>query len=58
MVLEMQRTGVVNNAERYTTVSVTPETREVLRANKRGGQTYSELIREMVDQYDPDRAKT
>ena len=30
------------------------ETRELVRSRKRGGQTYDELLRRMVETYDPD----
>jgi cytochrome c-type biogenesis protein CcmH/NrfF len=46
--------SVSNQSTRYTTVSVTPEMRDMLRAQKRGGQTYSELIESMVAQYEPE----
>ena len=45
---------VSNQSANYTTVSVTPEMRDLLRANKRGGQTYSELIQSMAAQYEPE----
>jgi hypothetical protein len=36
-------------------IPVTNTTRELVKAQKRGGQTYDELLREMVDQYDPEQ---
>lgn len=32
------------------------ETREAVRAQKRGGETYDELLRKMADAYDPEKA--
>ena len=41
------------SAKRKTRIPVQTETRELVKAQKRGGQTYDELLRAMVDQYDP-----
>jgi hypothetical protein len=38
-------------------IPVTEKTRELVKAQKTGGQTYDELLRLMVEQYDPDRGK-
>ena len=35
-------------------IPVTEETREMVKAQKRGGQSYDALIRMMVEQYDPE----
>lgn len=40
-------------AERLTTISVTPGVRNQIRSLKRGGQSYSELLQAMVEQYEP-----
>ena len=32
------------------------ETRRLVKRQKRGGERYEELLRKMVDQYDPDEA--
>jgi predicted CopG family antitoxin len=37
-----------------TTLSVTEEVRNEVRSLKRGQQTYSELLRKMMEQYEPD----
>lgn len=34
-------------------IPVMPQTRDRLRAAKRGNQTYDDLVREMLEQYDP-----
>lgn len=39
-----------------TTLSVSEEVRNEVRSLKRGQQTYSELLIEMMEQYDPDQA--
>lgn len=36
-------------------IPVSRSTRDLVKAQKRGGQTYDDLLREMVEQYDPDR---
>jgi hypothetical protein len=40
-----------------TRVPCSVDTRERLRAAKRGGQTFDELFQTMLDQYDPDAAE-
>lgn len=37
-------------------IAVSPETRDKVRANKRGGETYDQLLQKMVEQYDPEEA--
>lgn len=37
-----------------TTIACSPETRRLVQSKKRGGQTYDELLRRMVDQYNPE----
>lgn len=37
-----------------TTISVTPSARNRIRSLKRGGQSYSELLHAMADQYQPE----
>lgn len=39
---------------RFTTISVTPEVRDDLRDLKRGGESYSDLLRKVMAGYDPD----
>jgi hypothetical protein len=41
---------------RYATIPVDPETRDLVRSLKRGGEDYDSLIRQMCQQYDPDEA--
>lgn len=41
-----------------TRIPVTNATRELVKEQKRGGETYDDLLRRMVDQYDPARAKS
>lgn len=38
-------------------IAIGSETRERLRGQKRGGETYDQLLRKMLDQYDPDAAR-
>ena len=40
----------------YASIPVRPETRDLVRSLKRGGQDYDSLVQQMVDQYDPDEA--
>jgi len=40
----------------YASIPVRPETRDIVRSLKRGGQDYDSLIRQMAEQYDPDEA--
>lgn len=37
-------------------IAVTPETRDLIRMQKRGGETYDQLLQKMADQYNPDEA--
>jgi predicted CopG family antitoxin len=39
-----------------TTISVTPSARDRIRSLKRGGQSYSELLEAMAEQYQPEEA--
>lgn len=41
-----------------TRLPVSPATRDLVKAQKRQGETYDHLLREMVDQYDPKEAST
>ena len=43
-----------SQASEFTTISVTPEIRDEIRGLKQGGQSYSDLLRSMAVQYDPD----
>lgn len=40
----------------YATIAIYPETRELLREQKRGGDTYDDVLRKMAEQYDPEAA--
>jgi hypothetical protein len=40
-----------------TRIPVSVRTRELVKAQKRGGETYDRLLRRMVNQYDPERAE-
>ncbi|WP_256298913.1 hypothetical protein [Haloarchaeobius salinus] len=35
-------------------IAVSSETRKLVRNQKRGGETYDQVLRKMVSQYDPD----
>lgn len=35
-------------------IPVSKKTQKLVKAQKRGGETYDELLRQMVKQYDPD----
>ena len=48
----MSATGRSTNAR----IAVSAETRDLVRDQKRGGETYDELMRKMAVQYDPDGA--
>jgi hypothetical protein len=37
-----------------TTIPVSKDTREKVRALKRGGEPYDDLLQKMAEQYDPD----
>lgn len=39
--------------KRKTTIAVTTEVRDKIKSKLRGGQTYDDLLADMVDQYDP-----
>lgn len=41
-----------------TTISVSPETLEIVRSQKRGGMTYDDLLRDMAAQYSPGEPET
>ena len=49
-------TLIIGMATEYASIPVRPETRDLIRSLKRGGQDYESLIRQMADQYDPDEA--
>lgn len=36
-----------------TSIPISPETRDLARSRKRGGDTWDELLRKMLEQYDP-----
>jgi glucan phosphoethanolaminetransferase (alkaline phosphatase superfamily) len=38
-------------------IPVSKQTQERIKAQKRGGETYDELLRQMVEQYEPKKAK-
>ena len=37
-------------------IQVSPETRDLVKSQKRGGDTYDDVLRMMVEQYDPEAA--
>jgi len=37
-------------------IKVQPDTRDMVRSLKRGGDTYDDVLQKMADQYDPDAA--
>ncbi len=39
-----------------TRIPCSRETRRLVKSQKRAGEAYEELLRKMVDQYDPDEA--
>lgn len=41
-----------------TRLPCSKEARELVAAQKRGGETYDSVLRKMVEQYDPERAAT
>lgn len=45
----------VNN-DSEARIAVSSETRDKVRANKRGGETYDQLLQKMAEQYDPEEA--
>ena len=38
-------------------IPCTTETRERIKALKRGGETYEEVLRKMIGQYDPEKGE-
>ena len=46
------RTDMANQSQQYTTIAVSPETRERLRARKRGGASYEDVILSLMDARD------
>ena len=43
-------------AQKFTTIPVTPSTLDRVRALKRGGETYDDVVARMADQYQPSRS--
>lgn len=41
-----------------SSIPVSTETRRLVQSQKRGGQSYDELLRLMVEQYDPEETTT
>jgi hypothetical protein len=37
-------------------IAVSTETRDLVRSQKRAGETYDQLLQKMADQYDPEEA--
>jgi predicted CopG family antitoxin len=37
-------------------IKVSPETRDMVKSQKRGGDSYDDVLRKMVKQYDPEVA--
>ena len=48
----------MGDSERNTDarIAISTETRDLVRAQKRGGETYDELLKRMASQYDPDES--
>lgn len=46
----------MNTSEERTSIKLDRQVRDRLRAQKRGGEDYSQLIEKMIDQYDPEQA--
>ena len=38
-------------------IAVSTDTRDLVRSQKRAGETYDKLLRKMADQYDPDQPR-
>ena len=47
-----------NGPQSNDRVPCSRDTKECLRRQKRGGETYDELFEKMMEQYDPDEAAT
>ena len=56
--LEARKARQVNDTMSGSRIPVSRRTRDLVKAQKRGGQTYDELLREMVKQYNPDKRDT
>jgi hypothetical protein len=41
-------------SDQRSTIPVTSKTRQLVKRNKRGGESYDELLRKMARQYDPE----
>jgi len=39
-------------------IAVSTETRDLVRSQKRAGETYDQLLQKMAEQYDPDEARS
>ena len=48
----------MGDTERNTNarIAVSTETRDLIRSQKRAGETYNQLLQKMAEQYDPDEA--
>lgn len=42
--------------QNYVKLAVEPDVRELVRRQKRGGESYSTVLRKMAEQYDPEQA--
>lgn len=40
------------SANEFTSIPVSPETRDMVRSLKRGGESYDRLVRQMAEQYE------
>jgi hypothetical protein len=40
----------------WANIKIRPKTRDRVKSQKRGGESYDELLQKMVEQYDPDEA--
>jgi hypothetical protein len=47
-------TLIIDMGTEYASIPVHPETRDMVRSLKRGGQDYDSLIQQMIQQYNPD----
>jgi len=45
-----------NNSNRHSSIPVSREVRQLIKSQKRGGESYDSLLKKMVNQYDPEEA--
>lgn len=51
------RVEMSNSEPKWANIKVRPDVRDRVKSLKRGGDSYSDVLRKMCDQYDPDEAK-